>query len=287
MLDCIIYILVPVHNRCAITKRFAKQLLSQTSQAFHLVLLDDGSNDGTAETVKELLADKVTVLKGKGEWWWGGALEAGYHQIRRMDCASPSRVIVGVMNDDTMFDDDFLSKVASFFATAHETDALLATAIDEATGHKWTGAMIDWFPFRVKLTNTQEGFDCASGRALFMKRERFVQSGGFWAKRIPHYFCDFEFTFRLQKRGVRIVAPADITIRFSSQESGAEGLNERNVVKCLRTLLSNKSKYNPIPWSWFIMRHQRNVCIAILSLCEVWGITVTRAFLQSFHRATH
>ena len=44
-----VYILLPVHNRRAITVRMAEALRGQTRQDFQLVLVDDGSTDGTAD----------------------------------------------------------------------------------------------------------------------------------------------------------------------------------------------------------------------------------------------
>lgn len=60
-----IYILLPVHNRCELTRHFIECLKSQTYQNFHLVLIDDGSTDGTSEMVLSNL-DTVTVVRGNG-----------------------------------------------------------------------------------------------------------------------------------------------------------------------------------------------------------------------------
>jgi len=60
--------------------------------------LDDGSNDGSAEAVEELSA-KVTVLRGSGAWWWGGALDHGYRWLRLH--ATDMDDIVLIINDDT------------------------------------------------------------------------------------------------------------------------------------------------------------------------------------------
>ncbi|MEO8935379.1 MAG: glycosyltransferase, partial [Burkholderiaceae bacterium] len=69
-----IYILLPVHSRRALTERFIRCLQAQTYTDFHVVLIDDGSTDGTAEMVAALLPGRLTILTGTGDWWWGGSL---------------------------------------------------------------------------------------------------------------------------------------------------------------------------------------------------------------------
>ena len=50
-----LYILLPVHNRREITKRFVECLKRQTLQDFQLILIDDGSTDDTVKIIKKLI----------------------------------------------------------------------------------------------------------------------------------------------------------------------------------------------------------------------------------------
>ncbi|WP_223209857.1 glycosyltransferase [Picosynechococcus sp. NKBG042902] len=72
-----LYILLPVHNRYSITQHFIRHLQRQTFQDYHLVLLDDGSTDGTA-TMVEASIPNLTIIQGTGDWWWAGSLHQGY-----------------------------------------------------------------------------------------------------------------------------------------------------------------------------------------------------------------
>ena len=71
-----IYIFLPVHNRREVTLEFVAILNSQTYQNFKLLLIDDGSSDGTAAAVREQI--DATVITGSGNCWWGGALDLAY-----------------------------------------------------------------------------------------------------------------------------------------------------------------------------------------------------------------
>ena len=92
-----IYILLPVHNRKEITRGFIECLKTQTFQDYHLVLIDDGSNDGTAVMVKEHIPS-ATVLRGTGDWWWAGSLQQGIEWLRQQKVHDDDAVLM--INDD-------------------------------------------------------------------------------------------------------------------------------------------------------------------------------------------
>ena len=77
-----IYILLPVHNRRELTRDFIDCLKAQTYQNFHLVLIDDGSTDGTDQMVRERI-ENLTVIRGNGDWWWAGSLQQGFNYLKK------------------------------------------------------------------------------------------------------------------------------------------------------------------------------------------------------------
>jgi hypothetical protein len=95
-----VYVLTPVHDRKALTERFLRCLIDQTDRDYHLVLVDDGSRDGTAEMARSMIPS-ATIIRGSGNWWWAGSLE----QARRWLLRQPSRPgdLVLIANDDTTF----------------------------------------------------------------------------------------------------------------------------------------------------------------------------------------
>ena len=69
--------IVAVHNRRALTERCVETLLqSTTKHRLELILVDDGSTDGTAEWVRQKFP-AVNILHGNGELWFGGAMQWG------------------------------------------------------------------------------------------------------------------------------------------------------------------------------------------------------------------
>src|SRR5262245_50993659 len=95
-----LYILLPVHNRRETTRRFLACLRAQNFQNYHLLLIDDGSTDGTAEMAREVFPT-LMVLRGNGDWWWAGSLQQGIEWLRQREATAEDVVLM--INDDVTF----------------------------------------------------------------------------------------------------------------------------------------------------------------------------------------
>ena len=124
-----IYIILPVHNRRHVTRRFLDCLKAQSYQEYHLVLIDDGSTDGTQEMVRDEIAN-LSVITGHGDWWWAGALQQGYDWVCQQDLDHSSLVLI--INDDTEFDNDFLER-AAYLMRGQKKSLLLAQSFSRET----------------------------------------------------------------------------------------------------------------------------------------------------------
>lgn len=72
----LIYIIIPVHNRKHFTRECLLSLRKQTFQNFKVIVVNDGSSDGTGEMIEKEFSD-VILLKGDGNLWWTGATNLG------------------------------------------------------------------------------------------------------------------------------------------------------------------------------------------------------------------
>jgi GT2 family glycosyltransferase len=255
-----LYILLPVHNRKEITRNIILCLRQQTFQNFHLVLIDDGSTDGTAEMVKENIPS-LTVLKGTGNWWWAGSLQQGYLWLKQQQLLDSAMVLI--INDDTIVDSKYLEYGVAALRTTEKTFIVSYTYSVES--HKLIdgGILVDWKHWKSSVTNDPAQINCASTRGLFMHASDFINLGGFYPTLLPHYTSDYEFTIRARRRGYILKPEEKLILHLSEKTSGIYNFkDETSYITFLKHLFSKRYTLQPIyltnyialacPWRWKI-----------------------------------
>src|SRR5258705_1835881 len=71
-----IYIIIPVHNRKEFTRNCLYSLERQTRPCHQIIVVDDGSTDGTSEMLAKEFPG-VIVLSGDGSLFWTAAINLG------------------------------------------------------------------------------------------------------------------------------------------------------------------------------------------------------------------
>src|ERR1700687_977553 len=102
-----IYIIVPVFNRRPLTERFLRCIREQSFRDFEIIVVDDGSSDGTAEMIAGQFKE-VQLLRGDGNLWWTGAINLGIQHA--MVSASQDDAVL-VINDDLEIDSGYLANL--------------------------------------------------------------------------------------------------------------------------------------------------------------------------------
>jgi len=246
-----VHVLLPVFNRCRTTLQFVEYLTAQTYTDYHLVLIDDGSSDGTAAAVCEKLPG-VTVLRGKGNWWWAGSLQKGHEWLIRQRIPHGDYVLV--MNDDTEFDEDFLKTGTAILAQNPNT-ILTATGynIKSRQPQDSAGYQFTWDNLSCVETYDIGEMNCLSTRGMLTTVGDFISVGGFHPRLIPHYLSDLEFTMRAHERGLKLMIHKDFRIYIDFEATGCRELGGESVVEYFKKILSRRAAMNPIAWSNFIL----------------------------------
>jgi GT2 family glycosyltransferase len=276
-----IHILLPVHNRREITRRFLTCLKTQTFRNYHLILIDDGSTDGTAEMVREEV-QALTVITGKGDWWWAGSLQQGYQWLKQHK--PPLSDIVLLINDDTEFEPDFLEKALAALQNMPRT-FLQAQSYDRQTGQlDDAGIHVDWKRFSFEQASTGKPVNCMSTRGLFFRVEDFFLVGGFHPRLLPHYGSDYEFTIRARRKGMNLAPDPSVAIRLDVSSTGYHGGADTTFLREVKSVFSRKSAINPLtlamfvalacPWPWKFLCWFR---ILSLGISHGWALLMRRA----------
>lgn len=242
-----IHIVTAVHNRKEITVAFIKCIKSQTMKDVHLIVVDDGSTDGTAQAVVAEMPS-ATVIYGNGRLWWGGALQKAFLWIRDNLRDRPNDIIM-FSNDDVAWGTDYLQKGIDAL-NAHDKTLIIGkgygkqsgTLLDRVYIRDYTGSR-GGNPKKSPLAVSRDGKgECCSTRSLFCRVKDVLDIGGFHTILLPHYGSDFEWTIRAGRKGYSILQMDNMTYYFDESTTG----NHRYQGLGIRRVFSKKSAFNPI-----------------------------------------
>ena len=246
-----VFIVLPVHDRREVTRKFVECLKRQTYAPYHLILVDDGSTDGTSDMVVARI-NPVTVIHGRGDWWWAGSLQQGLNAVSGMH--PDAKDVLLITNDDVLFDDKFIETAVSTLRNRPGC-LLLARSRDPATGEiAETGVEADFRALSFEIATRPENINCLATRGLFLRWSDALTIGAFRPKLLPHYLSDFEWTIRGRRRGLKCITVPEVSI--VSQATGVSGRvapeNVSGIVGFLKIVFSKKNHLNPIHWTFFI-----------------------------------
>ncbi len=248
MNDEMIYILLPVHNRVSITLDFVDCLLKQTYPAYQLILIDDGSTDGTAEAVCARCADTV-VLRGNGELWWAGCLNLGMDWLIANEVKPDSLVLI--INDDVVFDTDFLQTASTLFTDLDFTLLLARERNPESGEIVESGIHADLRSLEFTRADSSGAINCLSTRGLFLRWKDMLQIGRFRDKILPHYWTDYEYTIRAYKKGYKLKTDERLYLMHDINDSNDKKYRPDKLT--VSELLHHRHTLNPLAWSKFVI----------------------------------
>lgn len=277
-----LYILLPVHNRKAITERFIDCLASQTFQDYQLVLIDDGCTDGTADMVLERLPSAV-MLNGDGNLWWAGSLQAGYEWLLSQEL-SPNDVIL-IINDDVGFKEDFL-EIGMELIRASKKSLLQAIAIGNEGQVVDRGVNVNWREYKFRGAENTEMINCLSTRGLFLRMEDFETIGGFHPKLLPHYGSDYEFTIRARRKGFNLAVNEKLYLLMNEYSTGVRKFKSRHMRDYCSHFFSKRSTLNPFYQTMFVVLASDRFVMP-LNILRVWVNFLRQSFAYIFHSFAH
>lgn len=275
-----IYILLPVYNRKEVTRRFIECLQQQTYADYHLVLIDDGSQDGTAEMVRERISS-LTVITGRGSWWWAGCLQQGLNWLKQRR-PNPDDIIL-FMNDDVTFDTAFLQTAVVILQKKIRTLLLPQICDSEFIPAQpiESGVEADLKRLTFKTASSPDRINCFPTRGLFARWSEVLSLGNFHSHMLPHYLSDYEFTIRAWKKRFHFYTTPELVIRVDDQTTGYHSFEEMRFFQFLKRFFSKKSAANPIYWTTFVILVSPK-CWILPNIMRVWKNAAKTVLIRSF-----
>lgn len=248
-----IYIVIPVFNRKQFTKECLASLREQTFKAFEVIVVDDGSTDGTEAMLKADFPE-VIVLKGENLWWTAATNLGIAYALKN------GATYIMTLNNDTLAFPDYLEKMMHW--AVQEPNAILGamamSKIDnqpifhnpilfkkkELEGKKLEGLLeISHFP----------------GRGCLIPKAVFDKIGLFDQKTFPHYYADYDFTQTAYTNGFPIYNNFDAKLYIYPEESGDQKNRIKKSWKNYKNhLFGIKGGGNLANFTRFKLRHSRS-----------------------------
>ncbi len=196
-----IYILIPVHNRKSTTLTCLERLQQQGSlDRYHIVVIDDGSTDGTSEAIAQHYPD-VNILSGNGNLWWTGAIVMGM----KFAMAQGAKYLIW-LNDDTLPEEGTMERLIT--ACIHDPKTIAsAQCYEDDTFQKGTfgGQHVNRRKLYAECQTTGFGketvYDGLNGNLVCFSRSLVERLGYPNQKWMPHGWADFIYTFEAKKAG--------------------------------------------------------------------------------------
>jgi GT2 family glycosyltransferase len=254
-------VVIPVHGGLPLTVRCLESLRGCDPLPIMVVIVDDGSPDGTASYLATHFPD-VQVVRGEGNLWWGGATNVGCnYAIER-----GARTLILLNNDNVALSSNLLRELVRL--VDERGGCVGATTLMETSDGRLkilgSGGMLDWKRGGTELRDSGSWFrksdsvdECEwlPGMALALTRETFRRLGGIDAAAFPQSRGDADFTLRGQRLGYPCSVSSACWI-VNDRTQTPFGFDRRLSVRDLfRGLVIRNSNYQLRTTVLFFLRH--------------------------------
>lgn len=245
-----VVIVTPVHNRRDITLQCLKSLarIKKESLDIHIIVVDDGSTDGTEQAVRENYPD-AEIVKGDGNLWYSGGINRGLEAALKHN---PKYILT--VNDDVIFDENFLIRMVAC-AEKYPKSVVGSLLLLWDAPHKlfqtspkwdvWAGGFRHWQNQTVWTVPVKPWeVEIIVGNCVLYPARAVREVGLMNEVRYPH-FGDAEYTPRMRKKGWRLLIEPKARV-FCKPNNAVPSLRAMPLKKLFWTLFIDKRNGNSL-----------------------------------------
>ena len=251
-------IVIPTYNRKRLLKECLDSIVKQSETALKIIVVVDGSTDGTLELLAEKYPD-IEIVNGTGDWWWTKSVNKGIEAAFKY---SPDSILL--LNDDVVLPRNYLREIIK---SANENPgSLIGSAVKDILTGKYTfvGDNLDWKKVRrldlIKYYGTDNlpeyiPVNNLPGRGLFVPSIVFSQIEPF-DERFPQQNSDADFTIRANRAGYGLFVSTR-SFLYSHMDEGPDRIYESDysIANFFKRLYEKRSKQNLFYLCKFNLRH--------------------------------
>ena len=230
MIENNLFIVIAVHNRKTITLHCLNQLFQQSNTDFKIVVVDDGSSDGTYESILDSFP-LVHLIKGNGNWWWTKSTNEG---IKFARSKGASHILC--LNDDTIFDVDYIKILHSYidkypnfvFGSVNLTDEV-PSRVYFSGAYGLNKLLFRFKRYEPTLSSNLNFFKKKDkiksiylpGRGLLVPTSIYNNIGLFDEINFPQYGSDIDLTLRISKSNENVYIASKLILYTNLESTGS------------------------------------------------------------------
>ncbi len=199
-------VIIPVYDKLDYTLACLDSIARwMPAAAIEVLVVDDGSTDGTPGSLSA--RDDIRYLRNSENLGFVGSCNRGAREARG--------TFLFFLNNDTIVLDGWLDALVATFDGLPDAGLVGSKLIypdgrlQEAGGIVWEdGSAWNWGRLgdpRSPRYNFLRDVDYCSGAAAMIRRDRFLELGGFDERFAPAYYEDTDLAFALRERGLRVL----------------------------------------------------------------------------------
>jgi GT2 family glycosyltransferase len=265
-------VVIPTHNTAAMTLRCCQAVLASMPGSTEVIVVDDGSSDGTAALLaREAPAVRIVRLE----------TNRGFAIAANAGVAVAQGEVILLLNSDAIVEANALRAIVGAFENEPRLGVAGARLLNEDGTLQWSGGATPTLPwmigvvsgaghlarlFRRRNANHARKVDWVSGAALAFRRGVWNDAGPL-NERFLFYCQDIDFCLRARDAGwdVRIVEEARVTHGLGGTVSAGNPLRH-DPARLWPDLLAWGSGYYGKRWA----ARARTVLVTVAALRVAW-----------------
>ena len=285
----LVVLVVPVHNNKEDTAEFLESLKKVTYPNYKMIIIDDGSTDGTEDMIKEKYP-YVILLKGDGNLWWSCATNMGIEKA--IEIAAD---YVLLTNNDTTVDSEFISALVD---TAEKNPRSIIIPkvyyYDDPRKILDVGWKLNWLKGGFKPIgigeidegqyNIQRDVEAAV-IGILINTTFFKDLSLMDYKNFPLYWADVDFTYHAYKKGCRIIYEPKSMMWHKVDSTIKKGVSSNLTTSLSTFIFLTTDIRSPLHFRIFVKFHLRHCPIYFLPyiLISYISVVILKSMQRSFY----